>query len=104
MAPVEKSNLNGNKAVLVRNPPVRWSLCAKATHVHQEKTLKDLERLRIDPSKLHRTPGSGVVVGGYGEVWFGTLDNGSSKAKLVAVKVLRPGGTEDERVQIAYVS
>lgn len=63
-----------------------------------------MERFRIDPSRITRAPRTSRVAGGYGDVWFGTLDEGTPGSMLVAVKELRPTGSDNERARIAFVS
>lgn len=59
---------------------------------------------RIDPARLQRSADTGLVLGGYGSVWFGTLDEGHPTARRVAVKELRQVGTDGERARVAFVS
>ena len=45
-----------------------------------------------------------MVSGGYGDVWFATLDQGTLNSTLVAVKELRQVGNGEDRARVSLVS
>lgn len=72
--------------------------------ISQERVLSRVDDLRIDCSRLTRIEGGNVITGGYGNVWFATLDQGRSNSVLVAVKELQQEGSFGERIRVAIVS
>lgn len=70
----------------------------------QDKVLERVRDRRIDRSRLTPFEDGNVVSGGYGNVWFATLDQGYSNSVHVAAKELRQGGNIGERIRVAIVS